>query len=156
VQQDGIILIADDSEDDLILMKRAFAKTGVINPIQVVKSGAETIAYLKGDGKYANREEFPFPTILLLDLHMPEGDGFEVLKWIRDKSIAGSPLIIVLSRLDEIKNINRAYALGANSFLTKPGDPGELQQLIKTFHGYWILRNKPPRFDNGDATKKWD
>ncbi|HEV8542018.1 MAG TPA: response regulator [Verrucomicrobiae bacterium] len=147
MQQDGLILIADDSEDDLLLLKRAFVKTGVLNPIHVVKTGSETVAYLKGDGKYADREQFPFPTILLLDLHMPEGDGFDVLKWIRDKSASGGPLIIVLSRLDEIKNINRAYALGANSFLTKPGDPAELQQLIKTFHGYWLLRNKAPRFD---------
>ena len=83
--------------------------------------------YLDGRGKYADRETYPFPSILLLDLHMPEGDGFAVL-----------------SRVDEIKNINRAYALGANSFLTKPSHEQDLQALIRSFHDYWIVRNKRP------------
>ncbi|HEV8543966.1 MAG TPA: response regulator [Verrucomicrobiae bacterium] len=139
------ILIADDSPDDLFLLRRSFQRAGVLNPVQEVRSGKEAIAYLKGTGPYADREKFPFPEILLLDLNMPEGDGFEVLQWIRDKLPVADLLIIVLSQLDELKSINRAYSLGANSFLAKPGDEQELHNLIKVFGDYWLVRNKPPK-----------
>lgn len=149
VPASSVILIADDSTDDLFLLKRSLQQNAVVNPIQEVRSGRQAIAYLNGEGPFADRAQYPFPGILLLDLHMPDGDGFEVLTWIRNKLTTTGLLIIVLSRLDEIKNINRAYALGAKSFLTKPGDPQELQQLIKAFKDYWILRNKPPEIQEG-------
>jgi CheY-like chemotaxis protein len=138
------ILLVDDSEDDRILLRRAFQKAGVINPVQEVVSGDAAIAYLNGDGPYQDRQKYPFPGILLLDLNMPGKDGFEVLAWVRNKLTVGGLLIIVLSRLDEMRNINRAYALGANSFLTKPGDLMELEGLINSFREYWLTRNKPP------------
>ncbi len=144
VAERRLILLADDSSDDRMLLRRAFQKVGVLNPIHEVTSGFEAIQYLEGTGEYADRVKYPFPGILLLDLNMPHISGFSVLQWIRDKMVATPFLVIVLSRLDEIKNINRAYALGANSFLTKPGDEKELQALIKSFHDYWVLRNKPP------------
>jgi CheY-like chemotaxis protein len=142
-----LILIAEDSSDDLLLLKRSFAKAGIINPTSIVRSGREVIAYLSGEGIYADRSQYPFPGILLLDIHMPDGNGFEVLEWKRDKLPVKGLLTIVLSRLEEISNINRAYALGANSFLTKPGNPEELQGLIRVFHDYWILRNKAPAIE---------
>ena len=139
-----VILIADDNADDLFLLRRSLQQNCILNPIQEVRSGHEAIAYLNGGHPYEDRARYPFPGILLLDLHMPKGDGFEVLTWIRDKLESTGLLIIVLSRLNEIKDINRAYALGAKSFLTKPGDPQELRQLINAFKDYWIVRNKPP------------
>jgi CheY-like chemotaxis protein len=144
VPKNRLILIADDSAEDLLLLKRSFQKAGVVNPVREVRSGREAILYLKGEGPYADREKFPFPEILLLDLNMPEGDGFEVLQWIKNKLPVRGLLIIVLSRLDEMKSINRAYSLGANSFLAKPGDPAELNNLIRVFGDYWLLRNKAP------------
>ena len=144
MNQNRAILIAEDSEDDLILLKRAFHRAGVVNPIHVVRSGRETISYLKGNGKYADREAFPFPSVLLLDLNMPDGDGFEVLTWVRNKLDTSGLLVVVLTRMEEIKVISRAYALGANSFLTKPGNPEDLQELVNSFHGYWLLKNICP------------
>src|SRR5690349_4928902 len=138
MQNSHVILLADDDSSDRLLLKRAFKKIGVENPIIEVTSGREVMEYLDGRGKYADRETYPFPSILLLDLHMPEGDGFAVLQWIRDKLVSSGFLTIVLSRVDEIKNINRAYALGANSFLTKPSHEQDLQALIRSFHDYWI------------------
>lgn len=140
--------MVDDSADDRFLLRRAFFKAGVLNPIMEAKTGREAIAYLSGDGIYSDRSKYPLPSILLLDLNMPGTDGFGVLQWIRDKFPVGGMLIIVLSRLDEIKSINRAYALGANSFLTKPGNAEELDSLIQAFHDYWMLRNKPPQTDS--------
>ncbi|MDX1951598.1 MAG: response regulator [Verrucomicrobiota bacterium] len=136
------ILIADDSDEDLFLLKRAFSRIGVQNPIYSVKNGREAIQYLKGEGVYSNREQYPFPGILLLDLHMPKADGFEVLRFVRNKLDQEGLLVVVLSRLDELKNIKTAYALGANSFLAKPGDAEELQSLIRTFSDYWLISNR--------------
>jgi CheY-like chemotaxis protein len=147
VSRGRVILIADDNPDDLLLLQRAFERVGVINPIQQVRSGGDAIAYLNGDREFSDRNLYPFPGILLLDLRMPHGDGFEVLEWIRNKSLGKGLLIVILSKLGEMKNINRAYALGANSFLVKPGDPLELEQLIRSFSDYWLLRNRPPTLE---------
>jgi CheY-like chemotaxis protein len=144
VGQAPLILIVEDSSDDVMLLKRAFAKAGVMNPLFTVNSGRQAVRYLSGEEEYADRERFPLPNIILLDLQMPDGDGFDVLRWIRNKFPQGGLLIIVLTRVEEIKKINQAYALGANSFLTKTGDPDELQQLINIFGGYWLLRNQYP------------
>lgn len=146
-----VILLVDDSADDRVLLRRAFTKAGVINPVYEVKTGREAIAYLDGEGHFADRAKFPFPRILLLDLNMPEVDGFGVLEWIRSKLAVGGLLIIILSRIDEIRQVNRAYALGANSFLTKPGPPEEMDGLISSFRDYWILRNKPPQIVHEDG-----
>jgi CheY-like chemotaxis protein len=138
------ILIVDDSSDDVLLLKRAFKKAGVANPIHWVKSGREAICYLKGIAPFEDRLKNPLPSVILLDLQMPDGDGFDVLQWIRDKFPSGGLLVVVLTRVEELRKINRAYALGANSFLTKPGSSEELHELIRIFSGYWLLNNRMP------------
>lgn len=117
-----LILIVDDNSDDVMLLKRGFARNGVINPIFSVNSGRQAISYLKGEPPYTDRDQNPIPSVILLDLQMPDGDGFEVLQWIRNKFPQGGLLVVVLTRVEEIRKINRAYSLGANSFLTKPGN----------------------------------
>jgi CheY-like chemotaxis protein len=138
------ILIVADSSDDVLLLKRAFSKTGVVNPIYWVRSGREAIAYLKGVPPFEDRTRNPIPSVILLDLQMPDGDGFDVLQWIRNKFPSGGLLIVVLTCIEELRKINRAYALGANSFLTKPSSPEDLQELIRIFRGYWLLTNRMP------------
>jgi CheY-like chemotaxis protein len=138
------ILIVDDSSDDVALLKRAFKKAGVANPLSWVKSGNEAISYLNGSPPFSDRLRHPLPNVILLDLSMPDGNGFEVLKWIRAKFPAGGLLIVVLTRAEDIHLVNRAYALGANSFLTKPGKVEELEELIEIFSGYWLLNNHIP------------
>ena len=146
------ILIVDDSSDDILLLKRAFAKTGVVNPLFWVRSGSEAIQYLSWVGPYEDRDSYPIPSVILLDLNMPDGDGFEVLTWIRNKYPSGGLLVVVLTHVEEIKKINRAYKLGANSFLTKPGSPEELQELINIFSGYWLLNNRAPHSSEGSTS----
>ena len=114
------------------------------NPLYWVRSGREAVNYLSGNAPYDDRGSFPIPSVILLDLNMPDGDGFEVLSWIRDKYPSGGLLVVVLTRVEEIRKINRAYALGANSFLTKPGNAEELQELVNIFSGYWLLNNRAP------------
>jgi CheY-like chemotaxis protein len=139
-----VVLLVDDDPNDRFLIRRSFQKLGIENPLIEVTDGVAAIAYLEGQGPYVDRVKYPFPGILLLDLQMPRMDGLQVLEWIRSKLTVTGFLIIVLSRLDEIRQVNRAYALGANSFLTKPGTEEDLHALITAFRDYWILKNKQP------------
>ena len=147
----AVILLAEDREDDILLVRRAFAKAGVKNPLYVVRDGEETISYLAGDGKYSNRAEFPLPHLLLLDLKMPSVDGFEVLRWARQQPGLSNLRILVLTSSEDLQDVNRAYALGANSFLVKQMDFENAIELSRTLHTYWLRlsqtsdSSRPPR-----------
>src|SRR5437879_4965922 len=91
------ILLAEDNEDDILLMQRAFAKARLANPLRVVHDGDEAIRYLTGEEPYADRHENPFPLMMLLDLHLPKVDGFEVLHWLRDKPELDGLIVVVLT-----------------------------------------------------------
>ena len=138
------ILVADDSEKDLSLIRSAFEKALVPNPIHEVTSGDEVIAYLKGKAPYSNRDEWPLPQLLLLDLKMPGMDGFEVLQWIRKQQGFGSLRILVLTGSDQIADINKAYKLGANSFMVKPIDFNNLVNLARVIQTHWLQQSKAP------------
>jgi CheY-like chemotaxis protein len=109
-----------------------------------VENGEQAIAYLKGEGKYASREEYPLPSLLLLDLKMPRKNGFDVLEWIRQQPGLGSLRVVVLTSSDEIRDVNRAYQLGANSFLVKPLDFSEFVRMTEALKGYWIWLSRAP------------
>src|SRR5437762_12410408 len=83
LERGQLILIAEDSESDIFFMLRVMEQAGVLNPIFVVRDGKEAMAYLQGNGQYADRVTYPTPGIVLLDLKMPGIDGFEVLRWRR-------------------------------------------------------------------------
>ena len=134
---DGVILLAEDQEDEVMLLRRAFAKARFLNPLHVVSNGEEAIAYLKGEGKYANREEYPMPSLLLLDLKMPRKDGFEVLQWIRQQPSLRELRVVVLTASDQIRDVNRAYEMGANSFLVKPIEFNHFLDMSRALKGYW-------------------
>jgi len=139
-----VILLAEDREDDILVIRRAFAKGNIHNPLQVVRDGEEAIAYLAGEGKYANRSEYPLPGLLLLDLNMPRMDGFEVLRWIRLQPGIASLRVVVLTSSEEIPDINEAYRLGANSFLVKPLDFQLFVETSKLIKDYWLRVDKEP------------
>ena len=117
-----IILLAEDIEDDVILIERAFRKANITAPLKVVRDGDEAIFYLSGSGKFADRIQFPFPDLFLLDLKLPFKNGFEVLGWIQTKPELKHLPVIVLTQSDRIKDANEAYRLGAYSFLVKGTD----------------------------------
>ena len=97
VPHNRVILLVDDNSDDRVLLRRAFSKAGIINLVHDAATGREAIRYLAGEGPYADRERFPLPGIVLLDLNMPEIDGFGVLEWMRSKMVTGGVLVIVLT-----------------------------------------------------------
>ena len=140
----AVILLADDSEEDILLIRQAFQKANISNPLHVVHDGEEAISYLSGERKYSNRAEYPLPDLLLLDLKMPGTDGFQVLRWIRQHSGLEALRIIVLTSSDRIRDVNQAYRLGANSFMVKPMDFQDFVELSRALHDYWLHKSKAP------------
>jgi CheY-like chemotaxis protein len=137
------ILLVEDDENDALLVKVAFQKCGIHNPVQWVKDGLEAVAYLYGDGDYANRHVHPFPEVLILDLKMPRMGGLELLAWIRDHSqFRVIPTIIMSSSKLDV-DIEKAYSLGANTYMLKPSSLDELVKMIKAAHEYWAVSVKP-------------
>ena len=134
----ALILIAEDREDDIFVIRRAFAQSRLINPIHVVSDGEEVIAYLNGDGKFANRFQYPLPELLILDLHLPRLDGFEVLRWVRHQSNLKALRVIVLTSSGNIRDLNLAYELGANFFLLKPVSVERFLDTIMAMNGSWL------------------
>ena len=139
-----VILLAEDDENGILLVQRAFKEVHILNPLQVVRDGEEVIAYLKGAGQYANRADYPLPALLLLDLKMPRKNGFEVLQWIRSEPALLSLRVIVLTSSTELHDLNEAYRLGASSFLVKPQDFNDFITLFKSLHSYWLLTDRSP------------
>jgi len=128
---DPIILLVDDSENDALLMRTVFENAGLAEPLRYARNGAELIAYLHGDEGYGDRRRFPLPTVVLLDLNMPGMNGFEVLEWIRQQPDLKRLRVYILSASSRDEDIQRAYALGANSYLVKPGNLDGLRQLAQ-------------------------
>jgi CheY-like chemotaxis protein len=159
--EQGLILLVDDDYNDGTLMQRAFVGAKVLNPIVVMRSGEEAIDYLGGTGKYANRTEFPLPTLILLDIKMNGMNGLQVLSWIRGQPGLRTIRVVMLTSSNDTREVNLAYHLGANSFLTKPVDFGRLVEMARALSGYWLWMDnspdahRPTPFDPGNSTSHW-
>jgi CheY-like chemotaxis protein len=140
----AVVLIAEDEEDYVLLLKRAFSEAKVPNPLFVVSTGSEMMQYLKGEGKYANRVEYPLPDLLLLDLKLPGFNGLEILGWLRSHPGLSALRVIVLTSSEQMKDINDAYRLGANSFLVKPYDFTDLVSLAHVLQKFWLQMSRTP------------
>ena len=130
----GAILLVEDLEDDALLIEQSFHRAGLQNPIYRVKTGREAMAYLTGQVPYHDHDKYPFPALVLLDIKMPGLDGFDVLKWIRQQPALKNLCIVMLTSSDEIRDVNLAYQLGANSFLVKPLDFWNAAELTRSVH----------------------
>jgi len=145
VPDTAVILIVEDREDDIVLIRKASEKAALLNPMHVVRDGEEAVAYLSGEGKYANRAEYPLPILVLLDLKLPGMDGFDVLTWIRQQEgIRGLPVVVLTSSSD-LTDVNRAYQLGANSFFVKEIDFQGSVDFSKLLQHYWLTKVRTPK-----------
>ena len=139
----GTILLVEDEENDVFFMQQAMKTAGVLNPIRVASDGRQAIDYFKGIGKFVNREEFPLPYLVLLDLKLPHMMGLDVLKWIRQESEVAA-IVVVLTSSKEEADIATAYRLGANGYLVKPPDVNQLTDMAKSIKDFWLTQNTPP------------
>jgi signal transduction histidine kinase len=128
-----LILVVEDSPADLMLTRYAFREAHLPNPLQVVEDGEAALAYLSGDGPYADREHYPLPGLILLDLHLPRMSGFEVLAAMRQAPGWEHLPVVALTSSADMDDITRAYELGANGYWVKPLTPGALPGLVVPF-----------------------
>ena len=138
------ILLVEDSADDALLIQRAFRKANLANSVQLVRDGEEAVAYLKGDPPFSDRSQFPLPVLMLLDLKLPRRSGLEVLEWVRQDGTLKRLPVVVLTSSRESVDVNRAYDLGVNSYLTKPVAFEALLEMVKSVNLYWLILNEQP------------
>ena len=135
------VLIAEDDEDTRFFLERSLQKAGVRNPVKIVNDGQQALDYLQKDDSHKT------PRIVLLDIKMPGVDGFDVLKRVRaDPRLSRLP-VVMLSNSNDGRDVNRAYDLGANSYVVKPSDPDQLQSVLTRIHNYWMNINEEPRIE---------
>jgi CheY-like chemotaxis protein len=130
------ILLVEDSEDDAELIGRAFQKAHIANPVELAPDGDAAIRALEarvGD----------LPVLVLLDLKLPRRSGFEVLEWIRGNPATRRLPVVVLTSSRQTTDVDRAYDLGANSYLVKPVKSDALVEMVRTLNLYWLVMNEP-------------
>lgn len=138
------ILLVDDDPNDRLLIERAFQKAGLKSVLRTAPGGAEAIDYLRGISKFADRSRYPLPFLVLLDLKMPAVGGFDVLQWIRSQPSLKRLLVVVLTSSNLQTDVDRAYELGANSYLVKPVEFDSMVSMIQRFEIYWTEINRVP------------
>jgi len=135
-----VFLLVEDDENDAYLVEREWQR-GAPSHIKLkhVPDGVEAVRYLSGEGEYGDRENFPIPNVILLDLKMPRFSGFDFLRWLHRDAVAPLGLIpvLVLSSSTEPEDVARAYALGANTYLIKPLNWRKFQDCVRMLGVYW-------------------
>ncbi len=132
------ILLAEDDENDIFMMGRAFDRAGFSNPLFVVRNGQQVIDYLNGTGEFGQRDKFPLPGLVLLDLKMPWMDGFDVLKWVRARSQFDALPIVVLTSSKLQTDIDRSKQLGVFDYRVKPHELSNLVLLLQDVRKRWL------------------
>lgn len=139
-----VILIVEDTEEDVELLKLAIRKANVTTPIQVARDGQEALDYLSGAGKFADRAAHPFPGVLFLDLKLPRRTGFDVLQFLKEYEQCKLIPVMVLTSSGLEQDVIRAYQLGANCYMVKPGTLGELLAFVEVAFRFWGMCALPP------------
>jgi CheY-like chemotaxis protein len=139
------ILLVDDDENDVLLTQRAFERIRLGNPLQVAGNGEEAVAYLGGEGRYADRDKYPLPALILLDVKMPRKSGHEVLEWLKASPELKRIPVVMLTSSKDSADVNRAYDLGVNSYIVKPLSMDGLIEIARTLNLYWVMTNEGPQ-----------
>jgi CheY-like chemotaxis protein len=139
------ILLVEDNEADIKLTLIAFESGNFPNRIHVVQDGEEALNYIYGRGNFEDREKYPVPDIILLDINLPKFNGFTVLKQLKnDPEFHKIPVIILTSSSYE-NDIASSYNFGATSYIQKPVDFEEFYEIVSGFNTYWHKINKLPQ-----------
>ena len=141
--QSATILVVEDDPNDQFLIKEGLREAGAVCPIHVVGDGVEAIAYMRGEGKYADREKYAYPTFIMMDLKMPRVDGFGVLEFLKNNPAWKIVPAVVLSASSDLDDIKKSYMLGASSYHVKPQDMDKLNHQLKVLYDYWMTCEVP-------------
>jgi CheY-like chemotaxis protein len=140
-----IVLLAEDDEADIQAMKMACERTGIPHRLQIVTDGDMAIRYLSGEDPFTERLACPLPDLVFLDIKLPKRSGHEVLAWIRSQPAIASIPVVMLTGTDLMKDVERAYKLGATSYLQKATSPSEVLEAVRIVLNYWLQLNIAPR-----------
>jgi CheY-like chemotaxis protein len=143
MEKHSVIMLVDDSWDDLELMRVAFRKAGVKNPVAEMHSGEQAISYLSGENGYADRRHFPLPCLIITDLKMPGVDGFELLEWLKTQPVLDRVPKIVLTGSNDVRDRKRADELGCSACFVKPDQLDGLAALMRRMNEDWISKFCP-------------
>ncbi len=135
------ILLAEDNDDDIVMIQDAFARSRIINSFDVVKNGEEALKFLRKEGQYADRDR---PGLILLDINMPKKNGFEVLEALKQDTRFDYIPVIMLTTSEREEDIVKSYKEGACSYITKPVNFNNFSKVIEQFALYWALISKIP------------
>ncbi len=135
------ILLVEDNQDDVFAIQRALERSRILNPLRLLTDGQQALEYLSGTGDYVQRDLYPLPFIMFLDLKLPYVDGFEVLAWVRQRPELQSLVSIVLTGSSESRDREEAYGLGARSYLVKPPTTRSVLEIFASLDSYWLSRS---------------
>lgn len=139
--EERTLLLVEDSEDDAFLMQNALGRAGIKNPLRIVEDGQQAMDYLAGTGEFGDRKEFPYPTLVFLDLKLPYYSGFEVMDWLRKRNDLPVTVVIMLTSSNEPSDVEMAYRMGASSYVVKPPTTEQLIEMVQAFSSYWLRHN---------------
>lgn len=145
MSSEDTILLVEDNPKDVLLMRRALKKAKILNPLQCVSDGDEAVLYLSGQAPYNDRERYPLPVLILLDLKLPRRSGAEVLMWLRQQPGLKRLPVVVLTASREYIDVNNIYDLGVNAYMVKPVAFDNLVEIVKTLSLHWIVFNEKPQ-----------
>lgn len=143
-----VILLVEDTEDDIVLTQRAIKKSNILNPLVVARDGVEALDYLLCRGAHATRDKNASPALILLDLKLPKIDGIQVLRELRANERLKFVPVVVLTSSKEQEDLLNSYQSGANSYIRKPVDFDQFTHAVQQLGLYWLLLNQAPSAGN--------
>ncbi|MGV3771270.1 MAG: response regulator [Verrucomicrobiales bacterium] len=147
-----VVLSVDDNDVDGALLERAFKRTNMPAKLFRVSEGPQAMCYLAGEGIYQDRENYPLPDLVLLDLVMPKMSGMEVLKWIKGQQILKKTKVLIFTASEKPEDQQNASSAGADGFLLKPTKFDDLKKLVKNVHEEWLCP-KPKKAAKANTRK---
>jgi CheY-like chemotaxis protein len=137
-----VVLSVDDNDVDGALLERAFKRCNIPSRLFRVSEGPQAMAYLTGHGIYSDRNAYPLPDLVLLDLVMPKMSGMEVLKWIREQAALKKTAVLIFTSSEKPEDVRDATRTGANGYLVKPTKFEDLKNLVCTIYSEWLDKGK--------------
>lgn len=145
-----VILLVEDDENDIILVRKAIETGRAGHSVHVVRDGEQAVAYIQGVDGFTDRQKFPMPNVVLTDLKMPKMSGFDLIQWMRANPQFSVIPTIVYSSSALDKDVREAYRLGANSYIAKPHSLGALVDTLRLIYEYWSRCECPPVSSAGE------